>query len=87
MGNIDIAQFLINHGADANLADKWRHSLLHRALQRREPDVLVKGGADVNARGRPGPDVASRLRFIPIGLANGHRRLAQFLFCQVSVRT
>jgi ankyrin repeat protein len=54
-GNIDIAQFLVKHGANANLADKWGHSLLYRALQRRKPDVvelLVKGGADVNARER-----------------------------------
>jgi ankyrin repeat protein len=55
VGNLDIAQLLISYGANASVTDKWWHSPLYHTLQRQKPDVLellVKGGADVGARGR-----------------------------------
>lgn len=52
-GLSEIAQFLINNGADVNVQDWYSYTPLHGACKNGLPDVallLIKKGADVNAK-------------------------------------
>jgi ankyrin repeat protein len=59
-GNLEVAQLLLSHGANANAFDHQGDTLLHKAVRLQELDVvklLLKCGADANVRGtsRPTP--------------------------------
>jgi len=69
---VEVAEFLIDNGADVNAKDKVESSPLHYA-NKDVARVLIANGADVNALNRTGKDPMSR------AISKGNKELVEML--------
>jgi Ankyrin repeats (3 copies)/Ankyrin repeats (many copies) len=83
-GHVEVAQFLVEHGAEVAAEDKYSRTPLHVASDRGHVELsrlLVKYGADAAAQ--------DKYMRTPLHVASdrGHEELARFLFEHLAART